>query len=273
MEERYAFIVSDRTGITAETMGHTLLSQFPTIKFKTVPLPFIDTEEKAQQAVQQINSAAEKDGKFPLVFATLVDDKIRKIISSSNGVFFDVIDHFLEPLERELGVESAHTIGRSHGVVDPAKYTSRIAAVNYSVRTDDGLNTNQYDQAAVIIIGVSRTGKTPTCLYLALHFGTYAANYPLTPEILITGRLPLDITKCRDKLFGLTIVPSRLAQMRQERFAKGRYADLKQCQREVLQAEAIFRQEKVPYINTTAVSIEEIATTIIQRASLKRDLV
>jgi len=273
MEERYAFIISDRTGITAETMGHTLLSQFPMMKFKTVPLPFIDTEEKARQTVQQINDAAEKNGRLPLVFATLVDDNIRKMISSSNGVFFDLIDQFLGPLERELGVESAHTIGRSHGVVDPAKYTSRIAAVNFSVRTDDGVNTNKYDQAAVIIVGVSRTGKTPTCLYLALHFGTYAANYPLTPEDLIAGRLPARIAKFRDKLFALTIDPSRLAKIRQERFARGRYAGLKQCQQEVLQAEAIFRQENVPYINTTAISIEEIATTIIHKARLKRDLI
>ncbi len=273
MKDRYAFIVSDRTGITAQTMGHMLLSQFPTIKFKTVSLPFTDTDEKAQQAVRQINSAAGKDDEPPLIFATLVNDKIREIISRSNGVFFDMIDQFIQPLEKELGIESSHAIGSSHGVVDPEKYTSRIAAVNFAVRTDDGVHLSSYNQAAVIIIGVSRTGKTPTSLYLSLHFGIYVANYPLTPADLDTGRLPSSIEKYRDKLFGLSIDPERLAQIRQERFAQGRYAQFKQCKYEVSQAEAMFRQENVPYVNTTSKSIEELATTIIHRADLKRDLI
>jgi regulator of PEP synthase PpsR (kinase-PPPase family) len=273
MKERYAFIVSDRTGITAQTMGHMLLSQFPTIKFKTVSLPFTDTDEKAQQAVRQINSAAGKDDAPPLIFATLVDDKIREIISRSNGVFFDMIDQFIQPLEKELGIESSHAVGSSHGVVDPEKYTSRIAAVNFAVRTDDGVHLSSYNQAAVVIIGVSRTGKTPTSLYLSLHFGIYVANFPLTPGDLDAGRLPSPIEKYRDKLFGLSIDPERLAQIRQERFPKGRYAQLKQCKYEVSQAEAMFRQENIPYVNTTSKSIEEIATTIIHRADLKRDLI
>lgn len=273
MKERYAFIVSDRTGITAQTMGHMLLSQFPAIKFKTVSLPFTDNDEKAQQAVHQINSAARKNNESPLIFATLVDAKIRQIISSSNGVFFDMIDQFIQPLEKELGIESSHAIGSSHGVVDPEKYTHRIAAVNYAVRTDDGVHVSAYDQASVIIVGVSRTGKTPTSLYLSLHFGIYVANYPLTPSDLDSGQLPSPVEKYRDKLFGLTIEPERLAQIRQERFAKGRYAQLKQCNYEVSKAEAMFRQENIPYVNTTSKSIEELAATIIHRADLKRDLI
>lgn len=270
--ERYAFIVSDRTGITAETVGHTLLSQFPTIKFKTVALPFVDTHDKAEDAVRQINRTAEQNGNRPLVFTTIIDDAIRSKLAASEGVFFDLFDTFLDPLERELGMASSHTVGQSHGVVDPVKYTTRISAVNYSVRTDDGVDVDHYDEAAVIVVGVSRTGKTPTSLYLALHFGTFTANYPLTGEDLDRGRLPKQVRRYRKKLFGLTIDPERLQQIRQERFAKGRYADLKQCQYEVSQAEAMFRREGVPYINTTAKSIEEIATTILHRANLRRDL-
>ncbi len=273
MKERYAFIVSDRTGITAQTMGQMLLSQFPPIKFKTVSLPFTDTVEKAQQAVVQIDSAVGESAATPLVFATLIDDTIRQIISRSNGVFFDMIGQFIEPLEKELGVESSHTIGSSHGVIDPEKYTSRIAAVNFAIRTDDGVHIGSYDQASVVIVGVSRTGKTPTSLYLSLQFGIRVANYPLTPADLDTGRVPRAIEKYRDKLFGLSIDPQRLAQIRQERFAEGSYAQLRQCQYEVSRAEALFRKEKIPFVDATAKSIEELATTIIHMAGLRRDLV
>ncbi len=272
MTERYAFIISDRTGITAETLGHSLLSQFPTINFKTLALPFVDTHDKAAAAVRQINEIAEQVGSRPLVFATIVDDDIRHLLASSQGVFFDLFDVFLDPLERELGVASAHSVGRSHGVVDPVKYTSRISAVNYSMRTDDGVHTEDYGQAAVIVVGVSRTGKTPTSLYLALHFGTYTANYPLTEDDLHRGRLPDRLLKFRTKLFGLTIDPERLQQIRNERIAKGRYAEARQCQYEVAAAEAMFRRDRIPYIDTSAMSIEEIATTILHRANLRRDL-
>ncbi len=271
MTERYAFIVSDRTGITAETMGHMLLSQFPHLQFKTVPLPFVDTDDKAEDAVRRINMTAAAGGP-PLIFATLVDDKIRETISRSNGVFFDLFNQFLGPLERALGSESSHTVGRSHGVVDPLKYTSRIAAVNFSLRTDDGVHVADYGQASLIIVGVSRTGKTPTCLYLALHFGTFAANYPLTVKDLDAGHLPRHIGNYRHKVYGLTIEPERLMQIRQERFAKGSYAQLNQCRYEVAQAEALFRRDKIPHLNTTSKSVEEIATTILYRAKLKRDL-
>ena len=272
MAERYAFILSDRTGITAETLGHSLLSQFPTISFKTLALPFVDTHDKAADAVRQINETAAQAGARPLVFATIIDDEIRCLLASSEGVFFDLFDAFLGPLERELGMASAHSVGRSHGVVDVAKYTSRISAVNYSIRTDDGVNVVEYERAAVIIVGVSRTGKTPTSLYLALRFGTFVANYPLTEEELERGRLPGQVLKFRAKLFGLTIDPERLHQIRNERISGGRYAELRQCQYEVAAAEAMFRRDRIPYLDTGAMSIEEIATTILHRASLRRDL-
>lgn len=272
LSERYAFIVSDRTGITAENLGLSLLCHFPSVRFRIVSLSFLDSREKALDAVSQINEAAETSGKAPLVFATLADDDIRGTIAGGKGVVFDLFDTFLGPLEQELGIASEHSVGSSHGVLNPQKYTSRISALNYTMRTDDGVNSQSYDMANVIIVGVSRTAKTPTSLYLALHYGIFAANYPLVGEDLDRGRLPAPIVTHRRKLFGLTIDPERLQQIRAERYAKGRYADLKQCQYEVLQAEAMYRRERIPFINTTSKSVEEISTTIVHKANLNRDL-
>ena len=272
MSERYVFIVSDRTGITAENLGLSLLCHFPTVNFKIVSLSFLDSKEKALDAVSQINSAASSSKLAPLVFATLADDHIRATIAESKGVVFDLFDAFLGPLEQELGIASEHSVGSSHGVLNPQKYTSRISALNYTMRTDDGVNPENYDLANVIIVGVSRTAKTPTSLYLALHYGIYAANFPLVGDDLDRGRLPGSIVSHRPKLFGLTIDPERLQQIRAERYPRGRYAELKQCQYEVNQAEAMYRRERIPFINTTSKSIEEISTTIVHRANLNRDL-
>jgi len=272
MSKRYAFIVSDRTGITAENLGLSLLCHFPTVEFNIVSLSFLDTREKALDAVNQINTAATKSGVSPLVFATLADEEVRRTIASSNSVVFDLFDTFLEPLESELGIASEHSVGSSHGVLNPQKYTSRISALNYTMRTDDGSNSQNYNLANVIIVGVSRTAKTPTSLYLALHYGIYAANYPLVAEDLDRGRLPDSIVAHRRKLFGLTIDAERLQQIRAERYSGGRYADLRQCQFEVNEAEAMYRRERIPYINTTAKSVEEISTTIVHKAELNRDL-
>lgn len=266
------FIVSDRTGITAETLSHSLLTQFPTIDFTTVALPFVDSREKAQEVAGKINEVAKEQGVRPLVFTTFVDNDIRHTVSSSEGVFFDMFDAFIGPLERELDVESSHTVGQSHGVVDPDEYTSRIGAVNYSMRTDDGLNMTDYHRAGLIILGVSRCSKTPTCLYLALHFGVYAANYPVTEEDLDRGKLPDIIGKSRKKLFGLTIEPERLRQIREERRSNSRYAELRQCRYEVAQTEALFHREGIPFIDVTAMSIEEIGTTILHKARMRRQL-
>ena len=190
MSQRHAFILSDRTGITAENLGLSLLCHFPTVDFKIVSFSYIDSREKALDAANQINAAAARSGTRPLIFATLSDDEIRAAITDSDGVLFDLFDAFLAPLEQELGIGSEHSVGSSHGVLNPQKYTSRISALNYTMRTDDGVNPHNYDLANVIIVGVSRTAKTPTSLYLALHYGIYASNYPLVGDDLDRGRLP-----------------------------------------------------------------------------------
>ncbi|MDH3693229.1 MAG: kinase/pyrophosphorylase [Gammaproteobacteria bacterium] len=271
MQERTVFIISDRTGITAETMCHSLLSQFPGVEFKTVALPYVDSDDKVNAAVTQINEYAKVSAAKPLVFTTLVHVQQRTLLRDANAVFFDLFDTFIDPLEKELGIDSSQSTGQIHGVVDPQRYTSRISAVNYSMHCDDGLNTTDYDRAALILLGVSRSGKTPTCLYLALHFGIFVANFPLTDDEFDTNTLPKSVQKHKKKCFGLSIKPERLQQIRQERMANSRYAQLQQCQYEVKNAESLYRNEGIEFLNTTAMSIEEITTTIIQRKNLRRD--
>lgn len=264
------FIVSDRTGVTAETLAHTLLSQFDKVEFERVVCPYVDTVAKVQALVQRIDSTAERSGVPPLVVSTLVDDGLRATLETGRGLVMDLFEAFIAPMEGSLGMRSAHAVGRSHGVHAAQSYKSRIDAVNYSLTTDDGVATRNYVDADVVIIGVSRSGKTPTSLYLALQFGILAANYPLTEEDLESGHLPKVLEPWRSKLFGLTIDPVRLQQIRAERRADSHYGSLEQCRKEVAAAEALYRRERIPFMDTSAVSIEEIATSIIHEAGLAR---
>lgn len=272
MQKRLTYVISDRTGLTAEALCQSLLSQFPQVEFDIENLPFIDTVDKAQETAASLNEKAIRDGRKPLVFATLVNDEIREIIASANIVFFDLFDTFIGPLEKELELESSHSVGKSHGVLDFAEYSSRMSAVNFAMTTDDGMETEHYARAEVVVIGASRSGKTPTCLYLSLQFGIFAANYPLTTEDLHTTELPDALALHQHKLFGLTIDPFRLQQIRQQRFSGDTYASPKTCQYEVAQAEAIYRAAGIPFVNTTKKSVEEIGATILHEASLRRKL-
>jgi len=267
--ERDVFFVSDRTGITAETLGLSLLAQFNGIRFKKHVHRFVDTLEKARAVGEEIRAAAAHSEARPIVFATMIDETMRAAVAAGEGIFFDLVDTFITPLEAALGQKSSHTIGRARGMVDQSKYSVRMDAVNYALLTDDGLHTQDYGRADVIVIGVSRSGKTPTCLYLALTFGVYAANYPLTEEELDDPRLPPVLASYRSRLFGLTIDPERLQQIRRERMPGGTYASLKRCQYETAQSEALFRAEGIPYLQATAMSVEEIASTVLHRMRLQ----
>lgn len=264
---RTVFFISDRTGITAENLGHSLLSQFDSIKFKLIRLPFLDTVEKARDAVAQINEASIADGQRPLIFSTLIIPAVRNIVEQSDALFLDLFEMFIVPLESELGVNSSHAVGRSHAA--DLNYNSRMDAVNYAMNHDDGGITRELDRADIILIGVSRCGKTPTSLYLALQYGIYAANYPLVPEDFETNSLPKSLRPLMKKLHGLTIRPERLQQIRTERSPNSRYASLENCQSEVKQAEILMRQTNIPFLDVTAMSVEEIATTILHQTGLK----
>jgi hypothetical protein len=269
---RTVFFLSDRTGITAETLGHSLLTQFNGVRFQRVTLPFIDSPDKAREAVAQINQATARTGARTLVFSTLVDDEVRSIILTADCLCLDFFDAFIGPLERELQIRSSHAAGRAHGAHDLENYTRRIDAMNFALGSDDGINPRNYRDAEVILVGVSRTGKTPTCLYLALHYGIHAANCPLTEDDLEHGRLPSVLEKHRDLLFGLTIDPNRLQGIRQERRPDTVYASTRQVHYEIKEAETLFRKHRIPFVDTTHYSVEEIATTVLQQTGLRRRL-
>lgn len=270
MSERTVFFLSDQTGVTAETLGHSLLTQFDGQDFRQVTLPFIDSDDKAREAVRKINQAAEKSALKPIIFSTLVQDDFRAIVKEAEGLHLDIFDVFLEPLERELKLKSTHTAGRAHGMSDIESYMKRIEATNFALANDDGAVTRNYDMADVILVGVSRSGKTPTCLYLALQYGVYAANFPLTDEEFDSGTLPDFLVAQQRKLFGLTIAPARLRQIRKERRALGRYSTAQQVRFELREADKIFKRYNIPNVDTTEFSIEEIASRILDSTGVER---
>jgi len=270
MSERTVYFLSDQTGVTAETLGHSLLTQFNSRNFRQVTLPFMDTEDKVREAVRRINEAASAGGPRPIIFSTLVQDEFRAIVRQANGLHLDIFDVFLDPLGAELGEQPTHAAGRAHGMSDINTYMKRIEATNFALANDDGGISRNYDVADVILIGVSRSGKTPTCLYLALQYGVYAANYPLTDEEFEKGELPELLLTHKKKLFGLTITPDRLRQIRRERRAVGRYSTAQQVRFELREAERLFRRYAVPYVDTTEFSIEEIASRILDSTGVER---
>jgi regulator of PEP synthase PpsR (kinase-PPPase family) len=267
---RTAFFVSDRTGITAEMLGHSLLTQFDGVGFNEVTLPFVDSIEKAQEVVKQINLQAETEGMRPIVISTLARTEIAQVVGQAKALFLDCFEIFISPLERELGVRASHTVGKSHSVTDFVNYHHRIESVNYTLSHDDGVSKSDLSDADVILVGVSRSGKTPTCLYLAMQFGIRAANYPLIPEDFSSMQLPTQLRALHGKLYGLTIRPERLQQIRTERRPGSKYATLESCAFEVREAEALMRQEGIPYLDATSKSVEELATTILHEARLVR---
>lgn len=270
MARRTVFFVSDQTGVTAETLGHSLLTQFDGHDFDQVTLPFVDSLDKAQDVVERINATAVAQGTRPIVFSTLVQDEFREPFRQVTGLFLDFFAMFLSPLERELQTASSHAVGRAHGIHDVGAYDQRIEATNFALNYDDGTRTRDYARADVILIGVSRSGKTPTCLYLAMSYGILAANYPLAEDELETGDLPKALAPYREKLFGLTIEPDRLREIRRERRSIGQYASAQQVHFELRAAETLFNRYQIPYLDTTRVSIEEIASTILDRTHIER---
>jgi regulator of PEP synthase PpsR (kinase-PPPase family) len=265
MPTRTVFFVSDGTGITAETFGNSILAQFPATP-RHVRRPFIDSVDKARDVQREIEETAEREGRRPIVFITLVNDEVREVIArpDSKGLVLDMFRTFVEPLEVEFGVKSNHRVGRFSDAAKSQEYNNRIEAINFSLAHDDGQSARNLAEADVILVGVSRCGKTPTSLYLAMQHGIKAANYPLIPEDFDRGRLPVPVLPYRAKCFGLTIDPDRLAQVRHERRPGSAYASLSNCRQEVRAAEAMMRREGIAWLSSTHKSIEEIATTILR---------
>ena len=264
-EKRLVYFISDRTGITAEALGKSLLTQFDHIQFERHTLAYVDSPQRALAALEQINRSAQAAGQRPIVFSTLTKPELRQLFVDANAVWIDFFETLLPRLSIVLNAKPSGAVGKSHAMNND--YLHRMDAVNFSLAHDDGLGQH-LDQADIILLGVSRCGKTPTCLYLALQLSLRAANYPLTPDDFTEAQLPLPLRPYPSKLFGLTISPERLAQIRQERKADSDYAALNTCRNELRQAEALFKQYRIPYLDTTSMSIEEIATSILHQTGL-----
>lgn len=271
MSKRSVFFVSDHTGITAEVLGHSLMARFEGQAFHYLTRPFIDTPDKVRAVAAEIDREA-AEGARPIVFSTLTDPAVAAVLKETKGLLLDLFAPYLGELESELGALPSQHIGRYHRIADLASYQMRMDAVDFALTTDDGLGTQHYGRADIILVGVSRAGKTPTCLYLGLQYGIRAANYPLAEDDFERLRLPAPLEPCRAKVFGLSIDPMRLHAIRRERKPGSQYAELSRCEFEVKRAEALFRALGVTFLNTTTTSIEEISATIMQAAGLTRRL-
>ena len=267
--KRTVFFVSESTGITAETLGHSLLSQFDNIDFERVYMPYINTELRAKALNERLQEAADRDGARPLVFSTMLDDRVREIIKSGNCYFLELFEIFVDPLSHELGVAPSRKSGRSHAITKPSFYTKRIEAINFAMANDDGVRPDNFPHADVVLTGVSRSGKTPTCLYLAMHYGLRSANYPITEEDFERGDLPKEVWAVKHKLFGLMIDAQRLQMIRQERRPNSPYSSLQRCQADLRQAQSMFQRLDIRVLNSTSQSIEEISTHILKAVKNK----
>ncbi|MEX2535128.1 MAG: pyruvate, phosphate dikinase/phosphoenolpyruvate synthase regulator [Trueperaceae bacterium] len=262
------YFVSDHTGVTAEMLGRSLLSRFDELEARLVTRSFIDSVDKARVLVAEINRSEHQ----ALVVSSISLVEVRAEIEQSGALVLDLFGAFLDQLASFLKRDPHQRVGSLHGLKNIARYQERIDAVEFAVGTDDGLGTKYYDRADVILVGISRVGKTPTCLYLAMHYGLYAANYPLADEDFERHDLPVPLQPHRERLYGLTIDPLRLQQIREARRGGGEYASLPRCRFEVARSEALFRQLGLAHTNTTVVSVEEIAAGLMQddRLELRR---
>lgn len=263
MINRTAFFISDGTGITAGALGK-LLEHFPSTSFTQVRMPFTDTLDKIRLAQNAILQATEDDGSRPIVIMTLGDLGLRSTLKQSNAYFIDLFNTFIDPLSEELDQKPLRGAGIAHSVMG-SKYNDRMEAVNFTLNHDDGMTNSGLEEAQVILVGVSRCGKTPTSVYLAMQFGVKAANYPLIPEDFERGTLPAVLHKHIDKIFGLTIKPERLHAVRNERRSGSFYASLDNCRKEIATAEQLMRNAGIAWADSTSRSVEELSAIILEK--------
>lgn len=266
MRAHTVYFVSDHTGVTAEVLGHSLLARFADVAVRTTTRPFVNTLPRADALAAELAALPDR----PVVFSTVTDASIRARIASADCVHLDLFEPFLGPLADTFGRRPQDRVGAYHGIRDLASYQARIDAVEFALATDDGTNVSRYGQAEVVMVGVSRVGKSPTCLYLALQYGVRAANYPLADDDFEADGLPAALGGFRGRLFGLTIAPRRLHELRWQRRPDSSYAELRRCEYEVRQAERLFRRHGVPYHDASNLSVEELAALVLQRAGLER---
>ncbi|GHY37634.1 hypothetical protein VCSRO23_1401 [Vibrio cholerae] len=269
---RDVFYVSDGTAITCETLGHVVLGQFA-VQPNEKTFPFVESDEKLSELLKQIQRSYQLHGVKPLVFFSMVIPEMRTRLLQAPAHFYDVLESIVQRVSLDIEMEPAPKLQRSRSVgKDSDTYFDRIAAIEYTLAHDDGVSLKDLDRADIILLGVSRSGKTPTSLYMAMQFGLRVVNYPFIAEDMHAMRLLPEFEFHRHKLFGLTINAERLTEIRENRLAGSEYASNQQCQQELATVEALFRREAIPYINTSSLSVEEISTRILERTGLKRRL-
>ncbi|EOW9466939.1 pyruvate, water dikinase regulatory protein [Vibrio cholerae] len=271
-QSRDVFYVSDGTAITCETLGHVVLGQFA-VQPNEKTFPFVESDEKLSELLKQIQRSYQLHGVKPLVFFSMVIPEMRTRLLQAPAHFYDVLESIVQRVSLDIEMEPAPKLQRSRSVgKDSDTYFDRIAAIEYTLAHDDGVSLKDLDRADIILLGVSRSGKTPTSLYMAMQFGLRVVNYPFIAEDMHAMRLLPEFEFHRHKLFGLTINAERLTEIRENRLAGSEYASNQQCQQELATVEALFRREAIPYINTSSLSVEEISTRILERTGLKRRL-
>lgn len=271
-QRRDVFYVSDGTAITCETLGHVVLGQFA-VQPNEKTFPFVESDEKLSELLKQIQRSYQLHGVKPLVFFSMVVPEMRTRLLQAPAHFYDVLESIVQRVSLDIEMEPAPKLQRSRSVgKDLDTYFDRIAAIEYTLAHDDGVSLKDLDRADIILLGVSRSGKTPTSLYMAMQFGLRVVNYPFIAEDMHAMHLLPEFEFHRHKLFGLTINAERLTEIRENRLAGSEYASNQQCLQELATVEALFRREAIPYINTSSLSVEEISTRILERTGLKRRL-
>lgn len=268
MRTRTAYFVSDSTGITAETLGSALLANFPGVSFQRHTIPFVDTVAGARDVVSDVRRSTTATS-TPLLFATVKSAEILRELAASGAIVIDLLGGHLRELEEALGSTASEQLGQYHGVGDIERYFARMRAVEYAIEHDDGQSMRALDIADVIIVAPSRCGKTPTTMYLALQYGLLVANYPLTDDDFPSDGLPAAVARYVDKCFGLTTTPLRLSQVRHERRPNSTYSSLAQCTLELRRAEDLYRRNRVPFLNSSTKSVEEMSAVIMQSMRLR----
>lgn len=261
------YYVSGSTALLAEDVGKALLCQFQEISFNEEKIPFIKTRAAAEKAMKHI--LEQSGGVRPLVFCTIMDAGIKKILDSPEVEFFDVFGNVLDRLENCLETKALRVPGYSRNI-DDITLAKRVEAIHFSIEHDDGTRSREYDEAEVILLGVSRSGKTPVSVYLATHMGIKSANFPLTSEHLDSYELPPEIVRNRKKVVGLMTSPGLLHKIREQRYSGSTYAKLSTCATELNQAKEIYLRYGIQSLETDGKSIEETSVQVTQLVDIPR---
>lgn len=257
------YYVSGNTGILAKEMGNAMLCQFPEVSFNEELIPFVRTESQAKKALERI--LTQSPGRYPLVFSTLFSKNLNRIFDTPEIEYLNICDHFLEQLEEMLEVKPIREPGTARAL-DNSTMTKRVNAIHFSIAHDDGTGTKDYDEADLIIVGVSRSGKTPVSIFLATQMGIKTANYPLVDDDLQSGRLPSEIVRNKKKVIGLSTTPEMLHSFREKRYKGSSYAQISTCKSELRMSDQIFLKYQIPVVFSDGRSIEETATQVAQIA-------